>query len=206
MSETYADTFRRIVEEEKAAIRAEQEAKSLARQAARKQLENSRQAARAIRDRIVYPMLFTMSETLIQGKLPLGCEVKSSEDSDEFLVVLMAATLENTRPGTFATGRESKPGEEHGDYVPCDGAASHGLRKKFPIKAGVSVIDGGMSLRMSVVVPKGASGPDVITHTKDITEGQDGVCDEGNVTVWYQAQLEECVRRCTRLAADREQP
>ncbi len=79
-------------------------------------------------------------------------------------------------------------------------------RKKFSIKVGVAVVDGGPSLRMSVVFPKGFTGNEVVVNTKDIPNVLEGGCDESSATLWYQAQLEECVRKGVRLAAEEQQP
>ena len=204
MTQTYTDTFQRIVEEEKAAIEAEKEEKRLAREAADKRLKDSRQAAQAIRARIIAPMLSTLRESCIQGKVPLDWEVKPAEDYNEFLVVLKVALHESTKPGASMAGWEDKRGKPNDDFLPCNGANSHGSRKKFPITAGVSVVDGGPSLRMSVVFPKGFSATDAVVHTKDIAEVGGAGCDESNVTLWYQTQLEECVRKCVRLAVEEE--
>ena len=200
MGETYADAFRRIVEEEKAAIKAEQEKKRLAKEAAYKLRKDTLQAAQAIRDRIIHPMLSTLRETFSQGKLPLKCEVKPTENQNEFSVVL-TALCKNEKPETLWGDTR---GEKHDGVLPGNDAGSHGLWKKFPIKAGVSVVDGGPSLRMSVTLPKGFNGTDVVVKTKDIVAVHEGRCDEASVTAWYQTQLEECTRKCVRLGVEEE--
>jgi hypothetical protein len=207
MSETYADTFRRIVEEEKAAIKAEQEEKRLAREAAHKRLKDTRRAAQTVRDRIIYPMLTTLRESFTEAKVPLDWEVKPVEDHDEFFVVL-TGLRENAKPGTLLADWEAKPTKENDDFLPANSTKSHGSRKKFSIKAGIAVVDGGPAVSMSVILPKGFNSSDVVVNTKNIVELQlqDGQCDQSDVALWYQTQLEECVRKCVRLAAEEEQP
>jgi hypothetical protein len=203
MSETYADTFRRIVQEEKAAIQAEQEEKRLAREAAHKRLKEARRAAQAVRDHIIHPMLSTLRETFTESKVPLDWEVKPAEDRDEFFVVL-TALREIAKPPTLLADWEGKPGKEEDDFLSSTNAKSHGSRKKFAVKAGISVVEGGPALNMSVVLPKGYNGTDVVVNTKGIAELNDGQCDECGVTLWYLTQLEECVRKCVRLATEEE--
>ncbi len=206
MNETYADTFRKIVEEEKAAIKAEQEEKRLAREAAHKRLKDSRRAAQTVRDRVICPMLATLRESFTEAKVPLDWEVKPAEDHDDFFVVL-TGLRENAKPVTLLADWEAKPAKEDDGFLPANSAKSHGSRKKFSIKAGIAVVDGGPGMTMSVIVPKGFNSSDVVVSTKNIVElqPQDGECDQSDVARWYQKQLEDCVRKCVRLAAEDEQ-
>ena len=80
----------------------------------------------------------------------------------------------------------------------------HGTKKKVAIKAGITVVDGGPTLNMSVVLPKGYNGNDAIVNTKDIAEFHEDQSDEADVTLWYQTQLEDCVRKCVRMATEEE--
>jgi hypothetical protein len=202
MSETYADAFRRILEDEKATIQAEQEKKKLAREAAHKRLKEARRAAMNIRDHVIRPMLCTLRESFLQGKVPLECEVKSAEDHDDFFILL---TAQREAPkATLLADWEGKPDQQKDDFLPANGSRTHGSRKKFCLKAGISVIDGGPSLSMAVVLPKACNGNDVVVNSKDIVEPTEGQCDESLVATWYQMQLEDCVRKCVRLATDEE--
>jgi hypothetical protein len=203
MSGTYADAFRRILEEEKALIHAEQEKKRLAREAAHKRLKEARRAALNIRDQVIRPMLYALRETFLQGKVPLECELKSAEDHDDFFV-LLTAQREAARSATLLADWEDKPSQQQDDFLPAKGGGVHGSRKKFCLKAGISVIDGGPSLSMAVVLPKACNGNDVVVNSKDIVEPIDGQGDESLVTTWYQTQLEDCVRKCVRLTTDEE--
>ena len=195
--------FRRILEGEKAAIEAEQEKKRLAREAAHKRLKEARRAAKTIRDHIIHPMLSTLREIFTQGKVPLDCEVKLAEDRDDFFV-LLTALRENSKPATLLADWEGKPGQEHDDFLPANATRSHAARKRFSIKAGVSVVDGGPSLNMAVVLPKALNGNDLVVNTKDIAglDGDQG--EESSVTLWYQTQLEDCIKKCVRLALEEE--
>jgi hypothetical protein len=205
MSDTYAEAFRNILEEEKAAIHEEQEKKKLAREAAHKRLRDARRAASSIRDRVIRPMLSTLRDTFLEGKMPLECEIKSAEDRDDFFV-LLTAVREAPKSATLLADWEGKPGQQEDDYLATNGTRAHAPRKKFCLKAGISVIDGGPSLSMAVVLPKASNGNDVIVNSKDIVEPNEGHCDEAIVTQWYQSQLEECVRKCARLAMEDGQP
>ena len=206
MSETYADTFQRIVEEEHAAIRAEQEEKRMLKEAAQKRLKDARRAAQGIRDHVIFPMLSRLRETLTQGKVLPQWEVKPAEDRDEF-AVLLTALHEAVPAGKSLVDWDNKPGSEHEEFSAANSRWSRGgLRKKFSIKAAISVIDGGPSLGMSVVLPKTLGGNDAVVNTKDVVELHDGQCDEPGIALWYQTQLEECARRCVRLAAEEEKP
>ena len=202
MSETYADTFRRTVEEEQAAIKAEQEEKRMKKEAAHKQLEEARRAAQAIRDHIIHPMLTSLRESFTQGKVLPHWEVKLDEDSNQFSVLLTAV------PKTATPGKSldwnSKPGQEHDEVLTFNSTKPHGSWKKFLIKAVISVIDGGPSLSMSVVLPKEFGENHVVANAKNVVEFHDGRCDESAVTHWYQTQLEDCARRCVRFAAEEE--
>jgi hypothetical protein len=204
MSETYADAFRRIVDEEKAAIKAEQEEKRLAREAAHKRLKDARRTAFSVRERVISPMLSTLRDAFAQGKFPLDWEIKPADDHDEFFVVL-TALRENAKPTTLIADWESKPTQGQGDFLPSNSAKSPSSRKKFSIKASIAVIDGGPSLNMSVLLPKGFNANDVVVSTKQVIEPQATLSDDPAVTLWYQTQLEECVKKCVRLAVEEEQ-
>jgi hypothetical protein len=203
MSETYADAFRRILEDERATIQAEQEKKRLAREAAHKRLKEARRAALNIRDHVIRPMLCTLRETFLQGKVPLECELKSAEDHDDFFI-LLTAQREAPKAATLLADWKGKPGQEEDFLSANETRGAHGSRKKFCLKAGISVIDGGPSLSMAVVLPKACNGNDVVVNSKDIVEPTEGQCDESLVATWYQTQLEDCVRKCVRLATDEE--
>lgn len=204
MSEAYADAFRRILQEEKATIQEEQEKKKLAREAAHKRLKEARRAAQNIRDRVIRPMFLTLREAFLESKVPLECEVKSAEDRDDYFV-LLTAQREAAKPGTLLADWDGKPGQEKDDFLPANGTRAHGARKRFCVKANVSVIDGGPSLSMAVVLPKAANGNDVVINSKNLVEPQENQCDEALLAQWYQAQLEDCVRKCVRLATEEEQ-
>jgi hypothetical protein len=207
MSITCADAFQRIVEEEQAAIRAEEEEKRMMKEAAQKRLKEARRAAQGIRDHVIFPMLSRLRETFMQGKVPPQWEVKPAEEHDEFAVLLTA--LHDAVPaGKSLVDWDNKPGSEHEEFSAANSTWSRGgLRKKFSVKAAISVIDGGPSLGMSVVLPKALGGNDaVVINTRDIVELHDGQCDEPGVALWYQTQMEECARRCVRLAAEEEKP
>ena len=57
---------------------------------------------------------------------------------------------------------------------------------------------------MAVVLPKAANGNDVVINSKNLVEPQENQCDDV-LAQWYQAQLEDCVRKCVRLATEEEQ-
>jgi hypothetical protein len=150
-------------------------------------------------------MLSTLRDTFLDGKVPLECEIKSAEERDDFFV-LLTATREPPKAATLLADWKGKPGQEEDDFLTPNATRPHGSRKKFCLKAGISVVDGGPSLSMAVVLPKAANGNDVIVNSKNIVEPNDGQCDEALLAQWYQAQLEDCVRKCVRLATEDEQP
>jgi hypothetical protein len=201
MSATYTDAFRKTIEEEQAAIKAEQEEKRLAKEAAAKQLREARRAAQAIRDHILHPMLNSLCEIFTQGKVLPHWEVKLADDGNQFSVLLMALhdAVGSAKPVVDWGG---KPDQDSDDISICDNRGPHGAWKKFSIKAVISVIDGGPSLSMSLVWPKEFGESHAVVNTRNIVDFRDDQCNEADAALWYQTQLENCARRCVRFAAE----
>jgi hypothetical protein len=205
MSGGYADAFRKTVEEEQAAVKAEQEQRRLVKEAAARQLKEARRAAQAVRDGILQPMLNSLCETFKQGKVLPHWEVKLADDGNQFYV-LLTALREAGAAASPRVGWGGKPERDDDDVSISASRGPHESWKKLSIRAGISVVDGGPSLSMAVLLPKelGESHPGA--NTKDIVEVRDGQCDESTVTIWYQARLEDCARRVVRFAAEEQKP
>jgi hypothetical protein len=201
---TCADAFKKIIEEEQAAIRTEQEAKRLAKEAAALQLREARRAAQAVRDRILHPMLNSLCETLTQGKVLPHWEVKLADDGNQFCAML-TATREPPGRAKPAAIWGDKAAKDDEDVSICASRGPHGTWKRLSIRAVVSVIDGGPSLSMSVVWPKEFSEGHPVVNTRDLGASRDGKCDDSAIALWYQTQLQDCARRCVRFAAEEVQ-
>jgi hypothetical protein len=190
MAETYTDTFRRIVEEEKAIVIAESEKKRAAREAARKRLNESLRVAQDVRDRIVHAMFAAMHDCFVEGKLSVDCEFRPSNANDEFSLVLVVLHKGHMHD------------RDRDELLPSGDVNAHLSWKKFPIKASVSVLDGGSTLHMLVAVPKVIHGSELISSTRDLRVDNNDHFDEAEIVRWFQEQLEDCTKKCVRLAVE----
>lgn len=200
---TFAEEFRSTVEQEQALIRAEQEDKRLAKEAAAKQLREARRAAQGIRDRILRPMLASLGETFTQGKVLAHWEVKLADNGNQFSVLL---TAQRDAGGTAkpGTGWGGKPLPDNDNVSICASPGPHGTWKRLSLRAVISVVDGGPALAMSVVWPKELGESHPVVNTKDIAGFHAGQCDDSAIALWYQTQLQDCARRCVRFAAEEQ--
>ena len=205
MSGAYADAFRKTVEEEQAAVKAEQEQRRLVKEAAARQLKEARRAAQAIRDRILQPMLTSLCENLQARKsvAPLGGQAGRRRQS--VLCAADGAATPARRQIRGSAGAASRNGMTMTSRSPpAEDRTSRG--RSSPSAPASRSSDGGPSLSMAVLLPKelGESHPGV--NTKDIVEARDGQCDESTVALWYQTRLEDCARRVVRFAAEEQKP